>query len=98
MWTASSQNMWAFIRYLIYANHRNSPVNQLFHTERVIIIYLPTETRLYTFWRLKPDEAVSKRTLSPEELNKQLEKLLLEDMAGDERIFDWVEVDLRPAL
>uniref|UniRef100_A0A8C1D1Z8 Eukaryotic translation initiation factor 4 gamma, 3b n=1 Tax=Cyprinus carpio carpio TaxID=630221 RepID=A0A8C1D1Z8_CYPCA len=39
-------------------------------------------------------EAVSKRTLSPEELNKQLEKLLLEDMAGDERIFDWVEVDL----
>uniref|UniRef100_A0A8C2BIL1 Eukaryotic translation initiation factor 4 gamma, 3b n=1 Tax=Cyprinus carpio TaxID=7962 RepID=A0A8C2BIL1_CYPCA len=40
------------------------------------------------------NEAVSKRTLSPEELNKQLEKLLLEDMAGDERIFDWVEVDL----
>uniref|UniRef100_A0A8C2PZC2 Eukaryotic translation initiation factor 4 gamma, 3b n=1 Tax=Cyprinus carpio TaxID=7962 RepID=A0A8C2PZC2_CYPCA len=39
-------------------------------------------------------EAVSKRTLSPEELNKQLEKLLLEDMAGDERIFDWVEVEL----
>lgn len=56
MWTASSQNMWAFIRYLIYANHRNSPVSQLFHTERVIIIIdLPTETRLYTFWRLKPD-------------------------------------------
>lgn len=43
-------------------------------------------------------EAVSKRTLSPEELNKQLEKLLLEDMAGDEQIFDWVEVDLHPAL
>lgn len=39
-------------------------------------------------------EAVSKRTLSPEELNKQLEKLLLEDMAGDERIFDWVEANL----
>ncbi|XP_050952464.1 eukaryotic translation initiation factor 4 gamma 3 isoform X4 [Labeo rohita] len=41
-----------------------------------------------------PTEAVSKRTLSPEELNKQLEKLLLEDMAGDERIFDWVEANL----
>ncbi|XP_016380086.1 eukaryotic translation initiation factor 4 gamma 3-like isoform X2 [Sinocyclocheilus rhinocerous] len=41
-----------------------------------------------------PTEAVSKRTLSPEELNKQLEKLLLEDMAGDERIFDWVEASL----
>uniref|UniRef100_A0A8C2EQV6 Eukaryotic translation initiation factor 4 gamma, 3b n=1 Tax=Cyprinus carpio TaxID=7962 RepID=A0A8C2EQV6_CYPCA len=40
------------------------------------------------------NEAVSKRTLSPEELNKQLEKLLLEDMAGDERIFDWVEANL----
>ncbi|XP_052397273.1 eukaryotic translation initiation factor 4 gamma 3 isoform X5 [Carassius gibelio] len=39
-------------------------------------------------------EAVSKRTLSPEELSKQLEKLLLEDMAGDERIFDWVEANL----
>uniref|UniRef100_A0A8C1G3R7 Eukaryotic translation initiation factor 4 gamma, 3b n=1 Tax=Cyprinus carpio TaxID=7962 RepID=A0A8C1G3R7_CYPCA len=38
-------------------------------------------------------EAVSKRTLSPEELNKQLEKLLLEDMAGDERIFDWANLD-----
>jgi len=43
-------------------------------------------------------EAVSKRTLSPEELNKQLEKLLLEDLAGDEQIFDWVEVDLQLAL
>ncbi|KAK2885631.1 hypothetical protein Q8A67_016468 [Cirrhinus molitorella] len=41
-----------------------------------------------------PTEAVSKRTLSPEELNKQLEKLLLEDMAGDEQIFDWVEANL----
>ncbi|XP_039507996.1 eukaryotic translation initiation factor 4 gamma 3 isoform X3 [Pimephales promelas] len=39
-------------------------------------------------------EAVSKRTLSPEELNKQLEKLLLEDLAGDEQIFDWVEATL----
>lgn len=34
----------------------------------------------------------SMRTLSPEELNKQLEKLLLEDVASDEQIFDWVEV------
>ncbi|XP_073795005.1 eukaryotic translation initiation factor 4 gamma 3 isoform X9 [Danio rerio] len=41
-----------------------------------------------------PTEAVSKRTLSPEELNKQLEKLLLEDMVGDEQIFDWVEANL----
>ncbi|XP_051515924.1 eukaryotic translation initiation factor 4 gamma 3-like isoform X4 [Myxocyprinus asiaticus] len=41
-----------------------------------------------------PNEAVSKRSLSPEELNKQLEKLLLEDMAGDEQIFDWVEANL----
>ncbi|KAI4881286.1 hypothetical protein NFI96_032553 [Prochilodus magdalenae] len=38
-----------------------------------------------------PADTVSKRTLSPEELNKQLEKLLLEDMASDEQIFDWVE-------
>uniref|UniRef100_A0AAR2LEU8 Eukaryotic translation initiation factor 4 gamma, 3a n=1 Tax=Pygocentrus nattereri TaxID=42514 RepID=A0AAR2LEU8_PYGNA len=41
-----------------------------------------------------PADAVSKRTLSPEELNKQLEKLLLEDMASDEQIFDWVEANL----
>lgn len=33
----------------------------------------------------------SMRRLSPEELNKQLEKLL-EDVASDEQIFDWVEV------
>ncbi|XP_051517230.1 eukaryotic translation initiation factor 4 gamma 3-like isoform X3 [Myxocyprinus asiaticus] len=43
---------------------------------------------------VNPTEAVSKRTLSPEELNKQLEKLLLEEMAGDEQIFDWVEANL----
>ncbi|XP_051961475.1 eukaryotic translation initiation factor 4 gamma 3-like isoform X2 [Xyrauchen texanus] len=41
-----------------------------------------------------PNEAASKRSLSPEELNKQLEKLLLEDLAGDEQIFDWVEANL----
>ncbi|CAJ1050159.1 LOW QUALITY PROTEIN: eukaryotic translation initiation factor 4 gamma 3 [Xyrichtys novacula] len=36
----------------------------------------------------------SKRILSPEELSQQLEKLLLEDMASDEQIFDWVEANL----
>lgn len=39
-----------------------------------------------------PDEAQTKRILPPEELSQQLEKLLLEDMASDEHIFDWVEV------
>lgn len=38
-----------------------------------------------------PDEAQTKKILSPEELSQQLEKLL-EDMASDEQIFDWVEV------
>uniref|UniRef100_A0A672LCL5 Eukaryotic translation initiation factor 4 gamma 3-like n=1 Tax=Sinocyclocheilus grahami TaxID=75366 RepID=A0A672LCL5_SINGR len=38
------------LRHLIYANHQNSPINQLFHTERVIIIYLPTETRLSVYF------------------------------------------------
>ncbi|KAJ8257799.1 hypothetical protein GJAV_G00189870 [Gymnothorax javanicus] len=41
-----------------------------------------------------PEESLSKPLLSPEELNRQLEKLLLEDMAGDEQIFDWVEANL----
>ncbi|TSM04816.1 Eukaryotic translation initiation factor 4 gamma 3 [Bagarius yarrelli] len=41
-----------------------------------------------------PPDMTSRRTLSPEELNKQLEKLLLEDMASDEQIFDWVEANL----
>ncbi|KAI2659138.1 Eukaryotic translation initiation factor 4 gamma 3 [Labeo rohita] len=36
----------------------------------------------------------AKPSLSPEELFKQLEQLLLEDMASDERIFDWVEANL----
>lgn len=39
-----------------------------------------------------PEAALSKRILSPEELSQQLERLLLEDMASDEQIFDWVEV------
>lgn len=41
-----------------------------------------------------PEAALSKRILSSEELNRQLEKLLLEDMASDEQIFDWVEANL----
>lgn len=39
-----------------------------------------------------PDAAQAKRILSLEELSQQLERLLLEDMASDEQIFDWVEV------
>lgn len=41
-----------------------------------------------------PEASQSKRILSPEELSQQLEKLLLEDMASDEQIFDWVEANL----
>ncbi|XP_023209316.1 eukaryotic translation initiation factor 4 gamma 3 isoform X3 [Xiphophorus maculatus] len=41
-----------------------------------------------------PEEVQTKRILSPEELRRQLEKLLLEDMASDEQIFDWVEANL----
>uniref|UniRef100_A0A3Q2PE77 Eukaryotic translation initiation factor 4 gamma 3 n=1 Tax=Fundulus heteroclitus TaxID=8078 RepID=A0A3Q2PE77_FUNHE len=41
-----------------------------------------------------PGEVQPKRILSPEELSQQLEKLLLEDMASDEQIFDWVEANL----
>ncbi|XP_078139883.1 eukaryotic translation initiation factor 4 gamma 3 [Centroberyx gerrardi] len=41
-----------------------------------------------------PEAALSKRILSPEELSRQLERLLLEDMASDEQIFDWVEANL----
>uniref|UniRef100_A0A3P8W7K9 Eukaryotic translation initiation factor 4 gamma 3 n=1 Tax=Cynoglossus semilaevis TaxID=244447 RepID=A0A3P8W7K9_CYNSE len=37
---------------------------------------------------------LSKRLLSPEELRRQLERLLLEEMATDEEIFDWVEANL----
>uniref|UniRef100_A0A670J855 Eukaryotic translation initiation factor 4 gamma 3 n=1 Tax=Podarcis muralis TaxID=64176 RepID=A0A670J855_PODMU len=39
-------------------------------------------------------EALSKKELSAEELNKQLEKLIIEDKANDEQIFDWVEANL----
>lgn len=40
------------------------------------------------------EAALSRKTLSSEELTCQLEKLLLEDMASDEQIFDWVEANL----
>ncbi|KAL4667141.1 hypothetical protein H8959_005830 [Pygathrix nigripes] len=36
-------------------------------------------------------EALSKKELSAEELYKRLEKLIIEDKANDEQIFDWVE-------
>ncbi|XP_075850860.1 eukaryotic translation initiation factor 4 gamma 3 isoform X10 [Microcebus murinus] len=39
-------------------------------------------------------EALSKKELSAEELYKQLEKLIIEDKANDEQIFDWVEANL----
>ncbi|XP_067328797.1 eukaryotic translation initiation factor 4 gamma 3 isoform X5 [Anolis sagrei] len=39
-------------------------------------------------------EALSKRELSDEELNRQLEKLIVEEKASDEQIFDWVEANL----
>uniref|UniRef100_A0A803T1A8 Eukaryotic translation initiation factor 4 gamma 3 n=1 Tax=Anolis carolinensis TaxID=28377 RepID=A0A803T1A8_ANOCA len=39
-------------------------------------------------------EALSKKDLSDEELNRQLEKLIVEDKANDEQIFDWVEANL----
>ncbi|XP_036387006.1 eukaryotic translation initiation factor 4 gamma 3 isoform X2 [Megalops cyprinoides] len=41
-----------------------------------------------------PTAGHSKRTLSPEELSQKLEKLLLEEVATDEQIFDWVEANL----
>ncbi|XP_069730972.1 eukaryotic translation initiation factor 4 gamma 3 isoform X14 [Phaenicophaeus curvirostris] len=39
-------------------------------------------------------EALSEKELSAEELSKQLEKLIIEDKANDEQIFDWVEANL----
>uniref|UniRef100_A0A803XVU2 Eukaryotic translation initiation factor 4 gamma 3 n=1 Tax=Meleagris gallopavo TaxID=9103 RepID=A0A803XVU2_MELGA len=39
-------------------------------------------------------EALSEKELSAEELNKQLEKLIVEEKANDEQIFDWVEANL----
>lgn len=40
------------------------------------------------------EAGLTKRVFSPEELSQQLERLLLEDMASDEQIFDWVEANL----
>ncbi|XP_008588928.1 PREDICTED: eukaryotic translation initiation factor 4 gamma 3 isoform X3 [Galeopterus variegatus] len=39
-------------------------------------------------------QALSKKELSAEELYKRLEKLIIEDKANDEQIFDWVEANL----
>ncbi|XP_073937201.1 eukaryotic translation initiation factor 4 gamma 3 isoform X19 [Castor canadensis] len=39
-------------------------------------------------------EALSKKELSAEELYHRLEKLIIEDKANDEQIFDWVEANL----
>ncbi|KAI5947188.1 Eukaryotic translation initiation factor 4 gamma 3 [Manis javanica] len=39
-------------------------------------------------------EALSKKELSAEELYKRLEKLIIEDKANDEQIFDWIEANL----
>ncbi|KAJ7306509.1 hypothetical protein JRQ81_009865 [Phrynocephalus forsythii] len=41
-----------------------------------------------------PSEALSTKDLSADELSQQLEKLLMEDKANDEQIFDWVEANL----
>ncbi|XP_052465573.1 eukaryotic translation initiation factor 4 gamma 3 isoform X1 [Carassius gibelio] len=49
----------------------------------------------FTISEVSPVSAASaKPSLSPEELFKQLEHLLLEDIASDEQIFDWVEANL----
>ncbi|XP_072465269.1 eukaryotic translation initiation factor 4 gamma 3 isoform X4 [Notamacropus eugenii] len=44
--------------------------------------------------RSSSSEALSKKELSAEELYKRLEKLIIEDKANDEQIFDWVEANL----
>lgn len=43
-------------------------------------------------------EALSKKELSAEELSQWLEKLIMEDRADDERIFDWIEVQTPTTL
>ncbi|KAJ8391176.1 hypothetical protein AAFF_G00096050 [Aldrovandia affinis] len=40
------------------------------------------------------DPSLQTQALCPEELGQRLERLLLEDVAGDEHIFDWVEANL----
>ncbi|XP_061456785.1 eukaryotic translation initiation factor 4 gamma 3 isoform X16 [Rhineura floridana] len=67
--------------------------------------FLPEEEDVHTFlMEQKLDftetdsssssEALSKKEHSAEDLNKQLEKLIIEDKANDEQIFDWVEANL----
>ncbi|NXO78898.1 IF4G3 factor, partial [Sitta europaea] len=67
--------------------------------------YLPEEEDVHTFLMEQKleftesdcsssSEALSEKELSAEELNKQLEKLIVEDKANDEQIFDWVEANL----
>ncbi|XP_043919098.1 eukaryotic translation initiation factor 4 gamma 3 isoform X3 [Protopterus annectens] len=41
-----------------------------------------------------PSEALSKKQFSADELNAQLEKIIIEEKANDELIFDWVEANL----
>ncbi|XP_029435031.1 eukaryotic translation initiation factor 4 gamma 3 isoform X2 [Rhinatrema bivittatum] len=41
-----------------------------------------------------PSEALSRKELTAEELDKRLEKLMIEEKANDEQIFDWVEANL----
>uniref|UniRef100_A0A8C3UYZ9 Eukaryotic translation initiation factor 4 gamma 3 n=1 Tax=Catharus ustulatus TaxID=91951 RepID=A0A8C3UYZ9_CATUS len=54
--------------------------------------YLPEGEDVHTF--LMEQVTLSEKELSAEELNKQLEKLIVEDKANDEQIFDWVEANL----
>ncbi|XP_062821805.1 eukaryotic translation initiation factor 4 gamma 3 isoform X4 [Anolis carolinensis] len=67
--------------------------------------FLPEEEDVHTFLTEQKldftetdgsgsSEALSKKDLSDEELNRQLEKLIVEDKANDEQIFDWVEANL----
>ncbi|KAM8927899.1 eukaryotic translation initiation factor 4 gamma 3 [Pelodytes ibericus] len=39
-------------------------------------------------------ENLSKKEMSPEELSKQMQQLILQEKANDEQIFDWVEANL----
>lgn len=55
-------------------------------------LVLPQKLEFTTPGFLNPATTLSKRALSPEEISEYLEKLLLEDGASDEQIFDWVEV------
>lgn len=76
--------------YLIYSN-----TFSFLLFSHCIIVLLPRHKQKLQFVLSdgsRPEASQSKRILSPEELSRQLERLLLEDMATDEQIFDWVEV------